>query len=50
MSIATSSTHAPWHIMRFDDKRRGRGKAAKAFHEGTLQRQFAQTTFVAERY
>jgi hypothetical protein len=49
MSIATSSTHAPWHIMRFDDKRRGCGQAAKAFHEGTLQRQFAQMTFVAER-
>jgi polyphosphate kinase 2 (PPK2 family) len=50
MSIATSSTHAPWHIMRFDDKRRGRGQAAKAFHEGTLQRQFTRMTFVAERY
>jgi hypothetical protein len=36
--------------MRFDDKRRGRGQAAKAFHEGTLQRQLAQMTFVSERY
>ena len=50
MSIAASSIHAPWHIMRFDHKRRPSGQAAKAFHEGTLQRQFTRMTFLAERY